>query len=101
MLCNSFNGHHLLIPFCVGSLCLAELRITQVCLSREDTWPLELMFCRSTTHFEKNLEIIATLNDENNNNNNKLHFNVYNFTRFDVTVNASTTLHAEHIDAKL
>lgn len=54
--CSSFIGHNLLISFCVDSLCLAEFRITEVCLSREDTWPLELMFCRSTAHLEKNME---------------------------------------------
>ncbi len=76
--CSSFKGHNLLISLCVGSLCLAEFRIMQVCLSREDTWPLDLMFCRSTKHFEKNLESIVTVNEENNkNNNNKLNFNVY------------------------
>ncbi len=89
--CSSFKGHNLLISLCVGSLCLAEFRIMQVCLSREDTWPLDLMFCRSTKHFEKNLESIVTVNEENNkNNNNKLNFNVYTIWHDSQFVNHST-----------
>lgn len=100
--CSSFKPHHLLISFCVGSFCLAEFSITQVCLSRDDTWPLKLMFCRSMTHLKKNMELIATVNGEKNITNNiKLDFSVYNFTWFAVTVNVSTTLHAEHIDTMI